>query len=191
MSGQNEVRTTEAVSAEEKQGKDRPAKKRTPPTLKQRLIRLLVRIAVLAAVITILVTVVGGVFICHTSDMYPAVRDGDLVITLRLGTLHSTDIVAYDYEGKTCFGRIVGEPGDEIYIDENGEYTVNGTHPYETVFYETKVRESDRMTYPYTIKEGEYFVLADAREQGMDSRSIGPVTELKGKVVLLLRRRGF
>ena len=165
--------------------------KQVPLTLKQRLIRLLIRIAVLAAVITILVTVVGGVFICHTSDMYPALRDGDLAITFRLGTIHTTDIVAYDYEGKTCFGRVIGEPGDEIYIDENGEYTVNGTHPYETVFYETKARESDRMTYPYTIAEGEYFVLADAREQGMDSRSIGPVKELKGKVVLLLRRRGF
>ena len=169
---------------------ERPAK-RPPMTLGQRFLRLLIRVAVLAAVITVLVTVVGGVFICHTSDMYPAMRDGDLAITFRLGTIHSTDIVAYDYDGKTCFGRVVGEPGDEIYIDETGEYTVNGTHPYETIFYETKVRESDRMTYPYTIAEGEYFVLADARDQGMDSRSIGPVTELKGKVVLLLRRRGF
>ena len=186
-----ETKTIEAAEAEVKQGKSRPAKKRTPPTLKQRVIRLAIRVAVIAAAAWILTHIVGGVFICHTSDMYPAVKDGDLVITYRLGTCRSTDIVVYERDGKDFFGRVIGEPGDEIDIDENGTYTVNGTRPYETVFYETKLRPSDTQTFPYTVKEGELFVLADAREEGMDSRNFGPVTETKGKVVLTLRRRGF
>ena len=166
-------------------------KVRRKRSLKERAIRLLIEIGIIALVIWLLVTKIGGVFICHTSDMYPSLRDGDLAITFRLGKLHSGDIVAYDMDGTTCFGRIVGEPGDEIFIGEEGEYTVNGTRPYETIFYDTRARESDSMTYPYTIREGEWFVLADAREQGLDSRNFGPVTKLKGKVVLQLRRRGF
>lgn len=173
--------------AESKKG----GKKKKEITLKDRIRHLVIRIAVIGIVVWLLTNVIGGVSICHTNDMYPSLRDGDLVITYRLGTYRSGDIVVYSYEGKDCYGRIVGEPGDEIFIDESGVYTVNGLRPYETIYYDTKTRESDTMQYPYTIGEQEYFVLVDAREDGFDSRNIGPIKELKGKVVLQLRRRGF
>ncbi len=169
----------------------KPVRKRKKLTLKQRVINLVFKIGIIAALIWFLLTFVGGVFIVHTSDMYPALRDGDLEITFKLGQYKSGDIIAYKYDDTTCFGRIVGEPGDEIIIDEDGTYTVNGIRPYETIFYDTTLRASDSWTFPYTIQSDEYFVLADAREQGFDSRDTGPVTEPLGKVVLMLRRRGF
>ena len=174
----------------EKSPKKEP-KKRRKLTVGQAFARLLIKAAVVVAVTVLLVTVVGGVFICHTNDMYPAVRDGDLVITYRLGKCHTGDIIAYKHDGDTLFGRIVAEPGDEIYMDGDGNYTVNGTMPYETIFYETKAREMSPVTYPLTVREGEFFLLVDAREEGLDSRAIGPATETMGKVVLLIRRRGF
>ena len=166
-------------------------KKKRRPSVLRSLVRLLIKTGAAALLIWVLLTYVGGVYLCHTSDMYPALRDGDLVITFRLGEYHSGDVIVYEHEGKICFGRIIGEPGDEIYIGEAGEFTVNGTRPYETIFYNTASRDSDVMTYPYVVREGEYFVLADARELGADSRSFGPVRDLKGKAVLQLRRRGF
>ncbi len=170
-----------------------PSKNKRPGRQRvlKRLRNLLLKIFVIGLLLWILLNYVGGVFICHTNDMYPALRDGDLVITFRLGGYKSGDLVIYEHEGKNCFGRIVGEPGDEVVIDEEGTYTINGLRPYETIYYETKKRPSDTMVFPYTVKEGEYFVLADAREQAMDSRSIGPVTKLKGKVIFQIRRRGF
>ena len=179
-------------SSEKKKGRKQPLpRKRKKRTLKQRVIALVIKLGIIVLVVWILLTYVGGVFICHTSDMYPSLRDGDLVITYRLGPYKSGDIVAYDYQGKIFFGRVVGEPGDEIFMDESGTFTVNGLMPYETIYYTTQVRDSDSMTFPYTVREGEYFVLADAREQGIDSRNFGPVTDMKGKVVLQIRRRGF
>ena len=178
-------------TGKKKRKKAPPPKKRRKRTLKQRFIALLIKIGVIAAAVWILVTYVGGVFICHTSDMFPALRDGDLVITYRLGEYHSGDVVVYQYGDKIFYGRIVGEPGDEIYMDESGTFTVNGLAPYETIYYTTKVRDSDNMTFPYTVRQGEYFVLSDAREQGLDSRNFGPVTDLKGRAVLQIRRRGF
>ena len=165
-----------------------PARKQS---VARALAKLLVKIGVIAAIVAVLVTVVGGVFICHTNDMYPSLRDGDLAITFRLGEYRTGDIVAYEQGDNTLFGRIVGEPGDIVNIDTDGNYTINGIAPYETIYYKTALRESDTMIFPYTIREGEYFILADAREDGLDSRNIGPVTTLKGKVVLQLRRRGF
>ncbi len=172
-------------------GEENGAARRDRPPLRRALILFLIKLALAASLVWGALTYVGGVFICHNNDMYPALRDGDLVITFRLGGYHTGDIAVCRVNGQTFFGRIVGEPGDEIFLDEEGEFTVNGLRPYETVFYATAARESDVMTYPYIIQPGEYFLLADARETGMDSRAYGPVTELMGKVVLEVRRRGF
>lgn len=191
---------TETSSAEEAPEEKAPGrrgrrsvsgKKKRRPSVLRTLVRFLVKAGSLALIVWLLLTYVGGVYLCHTSDMYPALRDGDLLITFKLGEYHSGDVVVYEHDGAVCFGRIIGEPTDVIVIDGEGEFTVNGNRPYETIFYSTTVRESDIMTYPYTVKEGEFFVLADARELGADSRNFGPVTGLKGKVVLQLRRRGF
>jgi signal peptidase I len=184
-------RTGKKKTGSGKRKKAPPPKKRRKRTLGQRVAALLIKIGVVAAVIWILINWVGGVFICHTSDMYPSLRDGDLVITYRLGEYKNGDIVAYDYNGQIFFGRVIGEPGDEIFLDEAGTFTLNGMTPYETIYYTTQLRDSDSMSFPYTVKEGEYFVLCDAREQGIDSRNFGPVTDLKGRVVLQIRRRGF
>ncbi len=184
-----------------KKGKRRTRKKAAkaaPPkkkklTVGMALAFLLIKIGVVAGIVVILVTVVGGVFICHTNDMYPAVRDGDLLITFRLGTYRTGDIVAYDYEDNTLYGRIVCEPGDEVYLDEDGTFTVNGNTPYEAIFYRTEPRDMSPVTYPYVVGSDEYFLMVDAREEGLDSRALGAVekSRLKGKVVLQLRRRGF
>lgn len=186
-----EDKPLEEKKEEQKPEKKKPVRKRKKKTLKEAVLLLGIKVLVIAAVVFLLVTVVGGVFICHTSDMFPSLRDGDLVLTFRLGGYHSGDIVAYEQDGETFFGRIIGEKGDRISIGKSGEYTVNGIAPYETVFYDTVSRESDTMQYPYTVAEGEYFVLADAREQALDSRNFGPVRKLMGKVILVIRRRGF
>ena len=43
------------------------------------------------------------------------------------------------------------------------------------------------------LGEGEYFVLSDSRNGGVDSRCFGPVTqdEIQGVVITLLRRNGL
>ena len=49
------------------------------------------------------------------------------------------------------------------------------------------------LEYSVVLGEGEYFVLSDRRNGGVDSRCFGPVTqdEIQGVVITLLRRNGL
>ena len=153
--------------------------------------RLVVKLIILGAMVTALLIFVGGIHVSHDNNMFPAINDGDLSITYKLGGYYNGDIVVYEAEGKKRFGRVVGIPGDVIDIAEEGRYTVNGVTPYETIYFQTRPAEVSKITYPYQVKEGEVFILNDLRENTNDSRVYGGIAELKGKVVLLIRRRGF
>ena len=153
------------------------------------LIGLLIKFAVIGVTAFILLTYVGGVYVCHSNDMSPSIKDGDLAITYKLAGYYNGDPLVYEHEGKAYFGRVIGVDGDTIDFTESG-FTVNGNYPYENVYYPTEARESD-IKYPITLKEGELFVLSDYRTEGMDSRVFGVITNPKGTVVLLLRRRGI
>ena len=160
---------------------------------KEALKRLLIRIAALAVIGFVLLHFVIGVFINHSNDMFPAVRDGDLCITYRLKKPAYEDIVAYKVGGERHFGRIVGLPGDVIEMGWSAGYTVNGTAPYETVFYDTTKVDGSTLEYPYTVGEKEIFVLNDLRDNGTDSRLYGaiPLSDTDGSLVLLWRHRSW
>ena len=173
---------------------EKPKKKKK--TKKQKLIASLVRFLVKLAALTltayVLLTFVIGVFVNHSNDMYPSVRDGDLVITLRLKDSVYGDVVAYTVNGTRHFGRVVAMAGDEVYIDNDGRFTVNGYSQIETIYYLTRPAEGG-ITFPYTVQEGELFVLNDLRDNVTDSRTFGAIPEknVEGSIVLSLRRRGF
>ena len=171
-------------------GKGKRKGPRRRRSFKESLARLLAKIAVIAIAIYVLTQIVGGVFVAHDNNMFPAVRDGDLCITFRLGGYYNGDVVAFEQDGMTTFGRVVGIPGDVIDITEETGLMVNGMTPYEVVYYKTKPQDP-AVTYPYTVQDGEWFVLCDQREDAPDSRTFGGVTAPKGKIVLQLRRRGF
>ena len=169
-----------------------PKKPRSEKQKMQKALRgLIIKIAVVAALIAILLIWVGGIAVSHDTNMYPAVGDGDLAVLYKLGGYYNGDIVAYKEDGITRFGRVAAIPGDVIDINESGIYTVNGTVPMEKTQQLTYRAASSEITFPYTVQPGEVFVLNDYRENAYDSRVLGGITEVKGKVVLLLRRRGF
>ena len=154
-------------------------------------IKLLTKILIIIGIIFIVLNFISGIFMSHDNNMFPKVGDGDLAITYRLDGYYAGDVVVYKHKDKTHFGRVVAIAGDEINIKEDGTYTVNGTIPYEVIYYKTLPTES--VKYPYKLKDGEVFILNDMREDMNDSRTFGPISvkDLKGKIVLLLRRRGF
>lgn len=171
-----------------------PVKKQKKPHRAWRAFSaLLLKLAILGALGWALLTYVLWIGVCHSNDMYPAVRDGDLVISYRLQPFLSGNIVSYEHDGQQYLGRIVGLPGDVVEIDAEGHYTVNGNVPFETIYYETKSAEDSAVTYPCFLGEGELFVLNDMRESMKDSREFGPIQEkdVDGSLALLLRRRGW
>ena len=168
-------------------------KKKKKKTTKQLLIGFLLKLAAVVLAVWLLFTFVLGMTIHYGNNMHPALRDGDLIITLRLQRPFLNAAVLYDHEGKTCLGRVVGMPGNVIDISDEGALTVNGVAPAEEVFYPTYRCETSGIAYPYTVGADQVFILNDFRSDTNDSRAFGAVDmkDVKGPVLILLRRRGF
>lgn len=127
-------------------------------------------------------------------DMFPAVKDGDLMIAFRLqGTYAKNDLVIFRVDGERRVGRIVARGGDVVTITEDGELLVNGTTQSGEILYPTYMREGQEELYPYRVPENAVYILCDYRTQCTDSRDFGPVPmeDLEGKVITILRRRGL
>ncbi len=134
----------------------------------------------------------------HGQDMYPALKDGDLCVIFRRGTAQllgeryqKDDIVSCRIDGKRVFLRIAAVAGDEVTIHTSGGVTVNGVSQGGEIMFPTYPREGAE--YPVTVPEGCLFVLGDRRTDTTDSRDYGPIpmTDVEGKVISILRRRGL
>ncbi|WP_138751507.1 signal peptidase I [Paenibacillus sinopodophylli] len=79
--------------------------------------------------------------------------------------------------------RVVGLPGDVIDIRE-GEVYLNDEKIEEQ--YVKGQTNAGSVAVPYTVEEGQLFVMGDNREHSMDSRSIGTIarSSIEGKAVL-------
>ena len=171
-------------------GKPRKKKKKTT---KQLIIGVLIKIAAVVLVVWALFTFVLGITIHYGNNMHPMVRDGDLVISLRLQGPFINAAVLYRHDDKTTVGRVVAMEGSVINIDGSGSFTINDNTPTEEVFYPTYPADGSEIKYPYTVPQGKVFILNDFREDTNDSRSFGAVDtgELQGTLLLTMRRRGF
>jgi len=133
-----------------------------------------------------LITQVGG------NGMYPAMEDGDLVLAYRLQDSYAkNDVVLYWWEGKIRVGRILGREGDVIMMDDSGNLLLNGTTQGGEILYPTYAKEG--VEYPFVVPQNAFYLLGDYRTQCTDSRDYGaiPASNVQGKVITLLRRRGI
>ena len=113
------------------------------------------------------------------------------MLTLKRAKIIVEDEIAYKHGDTVCFGRVVAKAGDVVDIQED-ILTVNGYGVYENAVYPTTA-EGATITFPYTVPADTYFVLNDYRSDPTDSRIYGGISakETKGKIFLMIRRRGF
>ncbi len=175
----------------EKKPAAKSKKKRKKKTAKDYAIEFLIKIAITVAAVVILCVFVVGIHVNHGNSSYPMIKDGDLVITWKLGTPGNGEEIAYKADGKVKFGRIVAKEGDEVRITDQC-ITVNGYNIVEDVVYPTTA-EGSAISYPYIVPQGTVFVLNDYRSDPGDSRTYGaiPMSDVEGEVILVLRRRGI
>ena len=140
-------------------------------------VSLLIKIFVLFVIVFILTHFVFGVYRAKGNSMYPNIKDGDLVVT--------GDIVSYDHS----FYRILGSDNDSVNI-KNGLIYINDIQSTDKNLYETVPGD---ISYPYTVPAHSVFLLHDYRPDTNDSRTFKAVSRqnLSGKVIFILRRRGF
>ncbi len=154
-------------------------------------IEFFIKIGVTALIIVILLIFVCGIYINHSNSSYPMLKDGDLCLTYKPADLSEGMEIAYIRDDRIRFGRIVASEGDIVDISD-GQITVNGYNVFEDTVYPT-TSEGSKIEYPYQVPEGTYFVLNDYRDDPDDSRCFGGISkkDTRGKVIMLLRRRGI
>lgn len=167
-------------------------KRRKALYIKKGYISLLIRIVLLAATGFVLFTQVFLITQARGNDMYPAIKDGDLMVVFRLQKeFVKDDIVVYQVGVDTHLGRIVARENDVVELDDSGLVLLNGAPQRGEIVYQTYAKEG--YNYPLRVPEGSLFLLGDHRIQTKDSRDHGPVSKdlIKGKVITILRRRGL
>ena len=127
--------------------------------------------ALVCAVIvpTVLLQTVWMLIFVPSSSMAPTLNAGDLLVgSRRFSEIARGDIAVFRSESEKTLliKRVIGLPGDEIRIANNGTVYVNGealTEPY--VQYQRQGREQT-----FEVPEGEYLMLGDNRAHSYDSR---------------------
>lgn len=157
------------------------------------LLWLLVKITFICSAVILLFTFVFGIYRCGDLSMFPAIKDGDLVIYYRLDkSFTASEVLAAETDGGTTALRVVAVAGDEVDI-RDGELYINGAMQAESGIYSSTDRYEEGVDFPLTVPEGRVFALGDNRYNSTDSRIFGPIAteETKGKVIALIRRRGI
>lgn len=122
--------------------------------------------------------------VINGDSMKPALSDGDIVIidkvTYRSEDIERYDMVAFKYKydnSQLYIKRVIGMPGETIYMDDNKIYIRNEeTGEFEQLkeyygYYNGENKYPD--CEPITLGADEYFVLGDNRNDSEDSRSSG------------------
>lgn len=136
-------------------------------------------IAIAAALF--IVTFIGQRVEVDGHSMESTLQDKDNLIcdklSYRFGEPERFDIVIIypdDAKDKRWIKRIIGLPGEEVRIDEEGNIYINGEILEED--YGKEVIEDPGMAIePIQLGEDEYWVMGDNRNHSSDSRVIGPV----------------
>lgn len=168
------------------------AKRRMRVLLRNDYRGLLFRLLLAAFFVWLLLTQVLLLTQARGNDMYPAIKDGDLLIVYRLHKNYvRDDVVVFTMDQGQMLGRIVAAASDVVTLGDDGKLIVNGTVMTNQMLFSSMAKEG--IDYPYTVPEGHVFVMGDYRIQATDSREFGslPVSALQGKVITIMRRQGL
>ncbi len=110
-------------------------------------------------------------------SMETTLHDGErLIVTvldMKLSGPQRGDVVICHYPSRTenFVKRVIGVPGDVIWLKDGVTYVNSEPIP------EPHIADPDQRSYgPYTLGEGDYFVMGDNRNHSNDSRSVGPLS---------------
>ena len=112
------------------------------------------------------------------NSMSPTLNDGNVVWAWKNPTLERNDIVIIKKDGTLYIKRIIGLPEETVEM-KNGKPYINGIELQED-FDEIESEEQK-----VQLKENEYFVLGDNRNDSTDSRVWGAIDkeEITGEVI--------
>lgn len=141
-------------------------------------INFILYIAVVLLISFLVINFVGQRTEVSGTSMESSLQDGDNLIvdkiTYRFKDPERYDIIVFPYklEEKTYYiKRIIGMPGETVYINEEGVIYINGEELNESYGREViQVSHIGLASEEITLGEDEYFVMGDNRNASSDSR---------------------
>jgi signal peptidase I len=127
-------------------------------------------LVIVAAVAALVATLILPVLQISGTSMEPTLNNGEIVVLIKTSNLKRGDLCGFAYSNKILIKRVIGLPGDTIFIEEDGTIYINGYALDEPYITEKAFGECD-IEFPYTVPEEEYFLLGDQRATSIDSRN--------------------
>ena len=143
-------------------------------------------LVVVAAIAILVAVLLMPVLRIYGRSMNDTLDEGDIVVSVKTGTFETGDVIAFYYNNKILVKRVIGQSGDWIDIDTDGNVYVNNVLVDEP-FLKEKAFGDCNITLPYQVPDERIFVMGDNRVSSVDSRNtaVGCVAEeqVVGKIV--------
>ena len=143
-------------------------------------------LVVVAAIAILVAVLVMPVLRIYGRSMNDTLDQGDIVVSVKTGTFETGDVIAFYYNNKILVKRVIGQAGDWIDIDTEGNVYVNNVL-VEEPFLKEKAFGDCNIALPYQVPDERIFVMGDNRVSSVDSRNtaVGCVAEeqVVGKIV--------
>ena len=153
---------------------------------KRDFIEMLKNVIIMLMMLWLIFSFFIGIKMAPNDDMRPKIGAGDVLIYYRLDKIPTINEAVVINKNKTDYvGRVVGCPGDTIEITDKDALMVNGNMVVEKDIFSPTPRYEGFVEYPLTLASDEYFILADKRNGGEDSRYFGAVKkkEIRGVII--------
>ena len=138
-------------------------------------------IAVLVSMLWLPVLQVAG------ESMTPCLHEGEIVVAPKGSAFEKGDVIAFYYNNKILVKRVIGNAGEWINIDGDGNVYVNDALLDEP-YVQDKALGDCNIALPYQVPDGKIFVMGDHRATSADSRNtaVGCVAEeqIVGRVLV-------
>lgn len=143
-------------------------------------------LVVVAAVAVLVAVLFLPVLRIYGHSMNNTLEEGDIVLSVKSGEFETGNVIAFYYNNNLLIKRVIGQAGDWIDIDEDGNVYVN-QQPIDEPYLNEKAFGECNIELPYQVPESRVFVMGDNRSVSIDSRNkaVGCVAEeqIVGKII--------
>lgn len=142
-----------------------------------KIVKELLPYVIILVVVVVIRTFFVTPIIVSGDSMNPTLTDGEVMILNKRAKINRFGIVVVDIEKEDIIKRVIALPGESISC-EHGVIFVNDRPLEGDTFGDGITPDFSRVQ----LKDDEYFVLGDNRENSLDSQELGPfkIEKIKG-----------